>query len=64
LCSSASFEAGFTLVAEILDDIAIDAPMAFTLMAIMMNGPALDTEQQARIASKSEEPAKLLDLMS
>ena len=36
-----------------LDDIAIDAPKAFNLMAIMMKGAKSDEEQQSRIAGKS-----------
>ncbi|KZP10374.1 hypothetical protein FIBSPDRAFT_1051378 [Athelia psychrophila] len=36
LCSEASFEEGFMPIAELLDDIAIDAPKAFDLMAVMV----------------------------
>lgn len=64
LCSAEAFEEGFIPIAELLDDIAIDAPMAFKLMSIMMKGPAFSDEQRTRIASKSESSAKLLALLS
>jgi translation initiation factor 4G len=64
LCSQVSFEEGFLPTAEILDDIAIDAPKAFDLMAIMMKGADLDEEYQTRIAAKSMDSDKLLALLS
>jgi len=64
LCSQASFEAGFLSTAEILDDIAIDAPKAFDLMAIMLKGVNLDEERQTRIAAKSMDSDKLVALLS
>ncbi|OCH90607.1 hypothetical protein OBBRIDRAFT_776738 [Obba rivulosa] len=66
LCSPSSFEEGFTPIAELLDDIAIDAPKAFDLMAIMMKGAHLheDEELRARLASKSMDGDKLLSLLS
>ena len=64
LCSQASFEEGFLLTAEILDDTAIDAPKAFDLMAIMMKGANLDEERQTRIAAKSMDSDKLIALLS
>ncbi|SJK97981.1 uncharacterized protein ARMOST_01237 [Armillaria ostoyae] len=63
LCKIADFETGFAGVIEALDDIAIAAPMAFKLMAIMMRGPAFDDEQRARLASKTSR-TKLLELLS
>ncbi|KAK0459137.1 armadillo-type protein [Desarmillaria tabescens] len=63
LCTIADFESGFAAVVEFLDDIAIDAPMAFKLMATMMKGPAFDDEQRTRLASKTDS-AKLLGLLS
>lgn len=63
LCTIADFESGFAAVLEFLEDIAIDAPMAFNLMAIMMKGPAFDDEQRTRLASKTDS-AKLLGLLS
>ncbi len=41
LCTIADFESGFAAVIELLDGIAIDAPMAFKLMATMMRGRPL-----------------------
>ncbi|PBK74055.1 ARM repeat-containing protein [Armillaria solidipes] len=63
LCKIADFETGFAGVIEALDDIAIAAPMAFKLMAIMMRGPAFDAEQRTRLASKTSS-TKLLELLS
>ncbi|SJK97982.1 uncharacterized protein ARMOST_01238 [Armillaria ostoyae] len=63
LCTIVDFESGFAGVLEFLDDIAIDAPMAFKLMATMMKGPAFDDEQRTRLASKTDS-AKLLGLLS
>jgi translation initiation factor 4G len=64
LCSPASFENGFLPTAGLLDDIAIDAPKAFDLMAIMMNGANLDDERRRRIAAKSVDSEKLVALLS
>ncbi|KAL5512629.1 hypothetical protein ACEPAG_3282 [Sanghuangporus baumii] len=64
LCSPATFEEGFLPATEMLDDIAIDAPKAFNLMAIMMKGAKLDEERRTRIASKSMDSDKLLALLS
>lgn len=64
LCTPASFEEGFLPTAEILDDIAIDAPKAFNLMAIMMKGAGLDDERRGRIAGKSMDSEKLVGLLS
>ena len=63
LCSPESFEEGFAFTAEILDDIAIDAPKAFDLMAIMMKGAGLDKERQERLASKTIDSDKLVSLL-
>jgi translation initiation factor 4G len=66
LCTPDAFEQGFMPVAEMLDDIAIDAPKAFDLMAIMMKGAGLDKddERRARIAEKSMDGDKLLALLA
>jgi translation initiation factor 4G len=66
LCSPDSFEEGFALVAEYLEDIAIDAPKAYDFMVIMLKGAGMDEdeERRTRIASKSETPDKLLGLLS
>ena len=66
LCSISAFEEGFLPVAEILDDIAIDAPKAFQIMATMMKGAGLDKdeERRTRIAQKSMDSDKLLGLLA
>ncbi|EPT00387.1 hypothetical protein FOMPIDRAFT_1146531 [Fomitopsis schrenkii] len=63
-CSPDHLEKGFASTAEILDDIAIDAPKAFSLMAIMMKGAQLDEERRTRLASKLEDSDKLTSLLS
>ncbi|KAK0454513.1 armadillo-type protein [Armillaria borealis] len=63
LCAIADFESGFAGVLEFLDDIAIDVPMAFKLMATMMKGPAFDNKQRIRLASNTDS-TKLLGLLS
>ncbi|KAJ3808227.1 hypothetical protein F5876DRAFT_78948 [Lentinula aff. lateritia] len=66
LCSASAFEEGFLGIAEILDDIAIDAPKATDFLAIMiMKAADLGKEQWTNIASKSAENGdKLLELSS
>lgn len=64
LVSQSSLEDGFMPTAELLDDIAIDAPKAFDLMAIMLKGAKLDDERRTRIASKSMDNDKLLALLA
>jgi translation initiation factor 4G len=64
LCSPASFEEGFLRTAEVLDDIAVDVPKAFDLMAIMMKGANLDEDRRRRIAAKCIESDKLVALLS
>ncbi|KAK0459144.1 armadillo-type protein [Desarmillaria tabescens] len=63
LCTIVDFERGFGVALEFLDDIAIDVPMAFKLMATMMKGPVFDDEQRTRLALKTDS-AKLLGLLS
>ena len=66
-CSPATFEEGFTPNAEFLGDIAIDAPKAPQLFAIMLKGAGLDKneERRTRIAEKSPDTRdKLLELLS
>ena len=66
LCSIPAFEEGFLPIAEFLDDIAIDAPKAFQIMATMMKGAGLDKdeERRTRIAQKSTDGDKLLRLLA
>lgn len=65
-CFPEVFEAGFMPMAEFLDDIAIDAPNAFKFMAIMLKGASLDRDEErlGRIAGKSVDSDKLLQLVS
>ena len=63
LCSAASFEEGLTPVAEIIDDIAIDAPKAFQLLAMMVKGAGLNQERLTNLASKSLDSDKFLALL-
>ena len=63
LCSAASFEEGLTPVAEIIDDIAIDAPKAFQLLAVMVKGASLNQERLLNLASKSLDSDKFLALL-
>jgi translation initiation factor 4G len=55
LCSIDAFEEAFIALTEFLDDIAIDAPKAPKLMAIMLRGPSFSDEQREKIAAKSAE---------
>ena len=66
LCSMSAFEEGFLPVAELLDNIAIDTPKAFQIVAITMKGAGLDKdeERRSRIARKSMDGDKLLELLA
>ena len=66
LCSISAFEEGFLSVAENLDELVIDAPKAFQLVATMMKGAGLvkDENQWARIAQKSMDSDKLIELLT
>jgi translation initiation factor 4G len=65
LCTPDAFERGFLPIAELLDDIAIDAPKAFNLMALMLKGAGLadNEERRGRIAEKSIDADKLIALL-
>ena len=45
LCSISAFEEGFLPVDELLDDIAIDCPKAFQIMAMMIKGAGLGDDE-------------------
>jgi translation initiation factor 4G len=64
ICSVDAIEEGFGPLAEILEDIAIDAPKALNNMALMMKAACFDSDRTARIAAKSMEPDSLLALLS
>ncbi|OBZ69854.1 hypothetical protein A0H81_10310 [Grifola frondosa] len=65
LCPSASFEKGFSPVAQALDYIAMDTPQAYNRMAMMMKGAHIheDDERCKRLASKSRDSDMLLSLL-
>ena len=65
-CSPEVLEAGFTPMVGLLDNIAIDAPHAFRFMAIMLKGAGFDKDKErlARLAGKSMDSVKLLQLVS
>ncbi|KAF8584275.1 hypothetical protein K439DRAFT_1633657 [Ramaria rubella] len=52
LCPLSSFEEGFTSQIEFIDDIAIDVPAAYKLMAILLNGSKLPMNKIEELASK------------
>lgn len=63
-CLAAAFEQGFSPIAESIDDIAIDAPKAVQLFALMLKGAKLDEGRISTIASKSmDNSEKLLSLL-
>ncbi|KAI0090705.1 hypothetical protein BDY19DRAFT_729528 [Irpex rosettiformis] len=66
LCSPAHFEQGFLPTAELIDDIAIDAPKAFTFFAKLLKSAGLDKDAERRehIATKSLDSEKLLNLLT
>ena len=66
LCSISAFEEGFLPIAKLLDDIAIDSPKAFQIMAIMMKGAGLDKDEKRRnrIAQELMDSDKLLGLLA
>ncbi|KAM6495305.1 Armadillo-type fold [Amanita muscaria] len=55
LCLSDALEEGMTPTAEIIEDIAIDAPKAWSLFATMVKGAQFDEEHQTRLASNFED---------
>ncbi|KAH6913517.1 armadillo-type protein [Coprinopsis sp. MPI-PUGE-AT-0042] len=63
LVAASVFEEGLAAIAEFLEDIAIDAPHAYELFALMVNGVKLDTDVRARIAAK-DAGSKLPPLLS
>ena len=64
LCSSDAFEEGLAPTAEIIEDIAIDAPKAWSLFATMVKGAQFDEDHRTRLASKTGDSDKLLGLLS
>ena len=64
LCSQDALEQGFLPCAEIIGDIAIDAPKAFQLFAMMIKGAEFDEERRSRLVASSTDSDKLLGLLS
>ena len=65
LCSPGVFEEGFSGLAELLDDLAVDIPKAWPYFAILLRGSGLDQdeERRGRIAEKTMDPDKLNRLL-
>ncbi|KAG5647073.1 hypothetical protein DXG03_001443 [Asterophora parasitica] len=64
LSSSAAFDEGLESIAEIIDDIAIDAPKALSHFVKVVKAVSLNDERRTRLASKSLDPEQLLALLS
>ncbi|KAI0061212.1 hypothetical protein BV25DRAFT_808484 [Artomyces pyxidatus] len=66
LCTADAFEEGFNGLAEMVDDVAVDVPKAWTFFAIMVKGAGLDKddERRARLAEKTMNGEKLLGLLT
>jgi len=65
LCSPGIFEDGFNGLAELLEDLAVDIPKAWSYFAILLRGSGLDQdeERRGRIAEKTMDPDKLNRLL-
>ena len=65
LCGPGVFEDGFNGLAELLDDLAVDIPKAWSYFAILLRGSGLDQdeERRGRIAEKTMDPDKLNRLL-
>jgi translation initiation factor 4G len=65
LCGPGVFEDGFNGLAELLDDLAVDIPKAWSYFAILLRGSGLDQdeERRRRIAEKTMDPDKLNRLL-
>ena len=64
LVSSSAIEEGLTPTTEIIEDIAIDAPKAYTFLAMIINATGLAEERRRALASKSSASEELLALLS
>jgi len=65
LCSPEVFEEGFNGLAELLDDLAVDIPKAWSYFVTLLKGSGLDQDEErlARIAEKTMDPDKLNRLL-
>ena len=61
LCSPEVFEEGFNGLAEVLDDLAVDIPKAWSYFVMLLKGSGLDEDEErlARIVEKTMDPDKL-----
>ncbi|KAH9976152.1 armadillo-type protein [Lactifluus volemus] len=65
LCSGSAFEEGFNGLAELLDDLAVDIPKAWSYFVMLLKGSGLDEDEDrlARIAEKTMDRDKLHRLL-
>ncbi|KAI0250910.1 hypothetical protein BJV78DRAFT_1282825 [Lactifluus subvellereus] len=65
LCSPEVFEEGLNGLAELLDDLAVDIPKAWSYFVMLLKGTGLDQDEErlARIAEKTMDPDKLNRLL-
>ena len=65
LCSPGTFEEGFNGLAEVLDDLSVDIPKAWTYFVILLRGSGLDQDEarRGRIAEKTMDADKLNRLL-
>jgi translation initiation factor 4G len=65
LCNPEVFEEGFNELAELLDDLAVDIPKAWSYFVMLLKGSGLDQDEErlARIAEKTMDPDKLNRLL-
>ncbi|KAI0250913.1 armadillo-type protein [Lactifluus subvellereus] len=65
LCSPQVFEEGFNGLAQLLDDLAVDIPKAWSYFVMLLKGSGLDQDDErlARIAEKTMNPDKLNRLL-
>lgn len=65
LCSPACFEDGFRSVAELLDDIAVDAPNAYDIFSVLIKSTGLDKdeERRTRIVTTLVDSGRLITLL-
>jgi len=65
LCGPGVFEDGFNGLAELLEDLAVDIPKAWSYFAILLRGSGLDQdeERRGRIAEKTMNPGRLNGLL-
>ena len=63
LCSADSFEKGLTPLAEVIIDIADEAPKVSHMLAMMAKGASLDERRLSNLASKSSDSDQFFALL-